>query len=68
MNQREIATSLQKAGVISYIEAENIDDDLRCKISEWLIALSKNNDYTERCLDVCDGYGTNRVVREILND
>jgi len=67
-NQREIASSLQKAGVISYIEAENIDDELNDKVSEWLIALSKDNDYTKKCLDVCDGYGTNRVVREILND
>jgi UDP-2,4-diacetamido-2,4,6-trideoxy-beta-L-altropyranose hydrolase len=67
-NQREIASSLQKAGVISYIEANNIDDQLKDKVSEWLIALSKDNDYMEKCLDVCDGYGTNRVVSGILND
>jgi len=68
LNQREIAFNLQKAGVISYIEAENISTELFDKVSEWLKVLSKENDFMEKCLDVCDGFGTNRVVRELLND
>lgn len=67
-NQREIASNLQQAGVISYIEAENIDAELMGKVNEWLKVLSKENDFTEKCLGVCDGYGANRVAREILND
>jgi UDP-2,4-diacetamido-2,4,6-trideoxy-beta-L-altropyranose hydrolase len=67
-NQREIASNLKKTGVITFIEAENISTELSDQVNKWLKVLSKENNFSKKCLDVCDGYGTHRVVEEMFND
>ncbi len=67
-NQREIASNLQKKGVISYIEAEHIEKELENQINAWIKLLSNENHIKEICLDICDGYGAPRIAREIIND
>ncbi len=67
-NQREIAFNLQEAGVINFIETESIGTKLLTKINEWLATLGRHNDIREKCQTICDGKGTENVVKEIFND
>ncbi|XQW85878.1 UDP-2,4-diacetamido-2,4,6-trideoxy-beta-L-altropyranose hydrolase [Thalassotalea piscium] len=67
-NQREIASNLKKAGVISYIESTDIEKKLETEIRNWLIKLSSEYNIVDKCLAICDGKGAKRVAVRILND
>ncbi|MCL1093798.1 UDP-2,4-diacetamido-2,4,6-trideoxy-beta-L-altropyranose hydrolase [Shewanella kaireitica] len=68
INQREIAFNLSGAGVISYMEAESVTDDLQHQIEAWFKLLSSDNDIVEKCQKICDGTGTSKVVKAMIND
>lgn len=67
-NQREIASNLQQAGVISYIEAECMEADLINQVEEWFSLLASENNTKENCQNICDGFGASKLVKVILDD
>lgn len=68
LNQREIASNLKKAGVLTFIEASDIESSLLKETVIWLDKL-KDSDITRiKCQKICDGAGASRVVKEIFGD
>lgn len=67
-NQRQIASALQNAKVISYIEQKEIKSSLTQHIDAWMKVLASNNDIIKRCYDVCDGSGSSNVIKRVCND
>jgi UDP-2,4-diacetamido-2,4,6-trideoxy-beta-L-altropyranose hydrolase len=68
VNQIEIASSLEKEKVITYVGAESIESELIAQINYWIYLLSTDNDIVSKCQNICDGFGAVRVVEKILND
>jgi len=65
-NQRENAIQLDKLGVVTFIEQDNIDKELMMHYQYWTTNRAHYQGAVEKCLTVCDGKGTQRVVDSII--
>lgn len=65
-NQREIARQLKIFGVISYLEEEQIISHLQPQIDYWLNNRADYEQAINKCLTICDGYGSQRIADALL--
>lgn len=64
-NQRLIAENLQRQGVITYLETQDIDKKLISLIEQHLLSKEVYLTTVIKCLDICDGNGVKKVANTL---
>ena len=67
-NQRQIAKELEAQGVITCLEGKDIDRSLNQHLDKWLSPNGLNNTIRNKCLQICDAMGSERVVKEVFDN
>ncbi|MDW2402506.1 UDP-2,4-diacetamido-2,4,6-trideoxy-beta-L-altropyranose hydrolase [Vibrio sp. 1262-1] len=65
-NQRQIAKELEAEGVITYLEEDEIELNLNTHIDQWLSADNLKDKLKDKCIEICDAMGSNRVICELF--
>ena len=65
-NQRKIAKELALVGVISPIEIDDIETSLNESVDAWLDEGLSKTSTLQKCLDICDGLGVERVAEKVF--
>lgn len=65
-NQRQIAKELEAEGVITCLEETELEQNLNTHIDKWLSDENLKDKLKNKCVEICDAMGANRVVNELL--
>jgi UDP-2,4-diacetamido-2,4,6-trideoxy-beta-L-altropyranose hydrolase len=65
-NQRQIAKELEKVGVVSVLEVNEMLASLNDEIEKWLVNDGDRLEVVKLCLNICDGNGVSRLVDKVF--
>ncbi len=66
-NQDDVAAELRSAGLINWLgEKDNVSEARIADAIESSIGLVKLRDWSQRCMQICDGLGTQRVADDLV--